>query len=185
MPCIPPRCQSDVYTARNGASRRAGSHVRQRETDVRRLRVTINDLALAPSWVAFRQGLLGHLQQVSQRPSRGNLSPTARRALGDLKQRRDIVVVPSDKCKGLVVQHTGEYLQACMGLLSDNTIYKALGPVYPTGTHTKETPVLLALQVKVNSIRSGLQPFVRRVLLEGGIRDPFVREYYTQVRVVY
>ena len=62
---------------------------------------------------------LGHM-------TRSNLSSDERKAIHELKADRDIMVLPADKGKAMVVMNTSEYKQKFKKLLDDTSVYEVL-----------------------------------------------------------
>ncbi|XP_019627206.1 PREDICTED: uncharacterized protein LOC109472073 [Branchiostoma belcheri] len=78
----------------------------------------------------LRNEVVGILQ--NSKPPKPNLSREEREAVKSLKENKDIVIVPADKGKAVVVMDKTDYVEKCEKLLEDKDTYKVIGPVNPT-----------------------------------------------------
>ena len=74
-------------------------------------------------------GILQHAK-----PPKSNLSKEERMALKSLMDNKDIIILPADKGKSVVIMDKEEYESQCEKLLSDEKTYKNIGDVNPTKT---------------------------------------------------
>ncbi|CAH1267006.1 Hypp3654 [Branchiostoma lanceolatum] len=78
----------------------------------------------------LRNEVVGILQNA--KPPKPNLSNEERQAIKSLKENKDIVIIPADKGKAVVVMDKTEYVEQCEKLLDDKDTYKVIGPTNPT-----------------------------------------------------
>jgi len=138
---------------------------------------------LPSTWQAFLDALQQHVTQQGNRFSRRNMSPSEVAGLKSLRARKDILVVPSDKSKGFVVQLPTDYVDACELLLSDREVYKPLGRVacleVPKAQKRELTEELKEI---LEARRQVLRGPLRRVLAEINLWAE-ARHYYAEISV--
>ncbi|XP_019635228.1 PREDICTED: uncharacterized protein LOC109478212 [Branchiostoma belcheri] len=78
----------------------------------------------------LRNEVVGILQNA--KPPKPNLTKEEKRAIKSLKGNKDIVILPADKGKAVVVMDRTEYVAQCEKLLDDKNTYKVIGPTNPT-----------------------------------------------------
>ena len=100
----------------------------------------------------------------SAKPTPSNLPWSLRKALGDLKKREDIVILPADKGRCTVVMDETEYHAKVDSLLADRKFYKVLDKDRTSSTERKMNAALLGLK-KNGTIP---EPLYRRLRSLGG-----------------
>ncbi len=73
----------------------------------------------------------------SCKPPTSNITPAERQALQTLQDNKDIMILPADKGRAVVVLDKSEYQQKAQALLNDTNTYKKLSKD-PTNSNIKK-----------------------------------------------
>ena len=73
---------------------------------------------------ALRNEVLGILKSV--KPAKSNITPEERKALKEIQKNEDLMLLPADKGRAVVLLDTKEYEEKVKAMLSDPKTYRVL-----------------------------------------------------------